>query len=242
MRIVDTLHGRLKLRSLKYILYVVLIVFLMLSTLRCGLESSRSYLNPPDVVDIASLDSQTFHFYSTDKNNEPEFQGFELYYKFYTDTTNILADTNYTTLDQLKANGFNRVTNIGNGDSIPLIKVQTLHIGSNFEITVDFSPIRNSSNPEIFSATDSIVSEPVEIGRGVKDVFEVYKPFLDFQTNDLDIGSEIYNSVVNDNTPLFIVLYVLSFGNIFSDYYYSDCEYLGYIDLANITNIKEYFH
>ncbi len=140
---------------------VVILIVLVVLEVGCGLPSPY-YLSPPSVSSLFGQFTLSCTFQNANRSQDYEatFQGFELYYKFFGNTTDstFLADqqygtTSYTPTDLVNSHGFHRVT-LGSGtggltpdstpgnSSAPLINIASLDsadLATSFSITITFN-------------------------------------------------------------------------------------------------------
>jgi hypothetical protein len=171
---------------------LVLAVFPLL--LGCGIEVPTTPLNPPGTpFPLADTTNPTFTIKCTTQNNEPDFRGFELYYKFYKSSAEIEAGlSNVTEYDLRIKNNFAPVCfqedtfsvtppqNLHSSTSFkPLLFVQPLDRGTAFDITITFSSIPQTQPIVKYNGTQytipnlpafSDAGQDISIRRNVGDV------------------------------------------------------------------------
>jgi hypothetical protein len=165
---------------------------LLLSFAGCGLPDSF-YLSPPSIGvstgALASALSGNFVIQHTDRSSEPDFRGYELYYKLYTGPPPVAdqnlgtaATTSTSTVDALMTqSGF---LTLCRGPSVspppatasaqavapdtsvatrtlPLILIDPSDRGSNFTITINVNPVNQSSGSD--SATNFTYTAPTGV-------------------------------------------------------------------------------
>jgi hypothetical protein len=216
---------------------------------QCGLEYVP-YLTPP-----RSLTSLTFFRVQKPAANDSEFvageweyQGIELYYKFYVPGIEVppISDKSYTKLGELQANGFYRLSShpdeTKNSVLKPVLAIDTGVWDANRDFTIDLSSNRNIKE----ESTDTVVV--AEIRRGVlygsEELGDPYfRPFLwddlnatiqrGFASTHADVGEELYNYMDTNNlSKITMAMYALSYGKIdgLLDLH-SDAVYLGDISV-----------
>jgi hypothetical protein len=179
----------------------------------CGLEY-YSLLNPPNPIYGTSTDG-TFQFSAGSANNEFEFLGFELYYKFYRPVLDS-PENSINTFEELQTKSFRRLNNAGsdtiNSRSKPLFWSEAFK-GTTYTVTIDF--FTDPGNPTV-SATVTPQREITGLLRGVDALpppyDSLFKPFYNYEIADEDITPDIYNSYIIPGLPVTLVLYVLSYG------------------------------
>jgi hypothetical protein len=201
----------------------------------CGLPEPF-YLNPPTAAFNNDPTTGSFTIQMTDHSSEPEFRGYELYYKFYADATAASAEAASLggptkTVDDLLQHGFLtlcRGPGTGAGE-LPLPQdssVETratpfLAINVNdrspvvaFPITVTFNPegaTEISTNFSYTSPTYGPTSQ--EIDRHVDASTGRCKPFTfgagNYVQTDADF-SAVYGSI--QGQLLYVAVYAVSYG------------------------------
>ncbi len=224
-----------------------LFIFLLpvvLNNYGCGLENI-TYLSPPGNPTLASPTYTTFTINSTSKNDEAEFLGFELYYKFYTTSFSIPSVED---VDDLKSYGFLPVcssSDTASGTYVnhtqPLFEVPAVDRGKTFAITVTFT------NPTTVPGSDS---QPALVYNGTPLTFSIRRDFgdADYGSNSYLQGkpfvqriphvADAYKATDSDVTSVYsasivsLLMYAMSYGkeNITTDLY-SPPVYLGYINI-----------
>jgi len=181
----------------------------------CGLPSPY-FLEPPGYpkLGFASDSTPIFYVESTTVNNEPEFRGFELYYKCYKDEASIEDGFGPGNQESdLKAAGFLPVCTASDlspqGRSVPLIPIDVDDRGSTFTITLNF----NAPGTAQYKYNGPVSLENVSVGvrRFVFDGVNRCKTFdyASFLAPDADI-SKIYAEL--SGGPIYIAMYALSYG------------------------------
>jgi hypothetical protein len=215
-----------------------LVLSSLLTLSQCGFPVSFLQLIAP--LPIFHAGTTIFEFRkTTDAGDvEPEFRGFELYYRFFEAVPGnvVFADT----YEELISNGYRRVYSADDRvGSIhkPLIRVDPADYTKKFTITVSFNSITPPDDPRI-TASD-IDSPPLappldapisDFRRGVvREVpsNDIFKQFSEFASTDADVAS-IWSSFQISGK---LVLYVLSYGYDVSQFgqLYSEPVYLGEI-------------
>lgn len=210
---------------MKHYLKIIHILFLLFLLLSCGLEENITSLTPPQFFRTDDGDKY-FQFIISVSNDETELRGLEIYYKFYSDDTNL--ELNLETKDELVAADFKRLSSstdsLNNYDK-PLIPIFYYEGGTEYDyrgkeslITVDFSvfyynrldPIIKAEPQEAFALefTDFIVRRESTYTSG--SYTGDCKPFNDMSVEDSDLDH--ISVTLNDGYDLNIVLYVLCFG------------------------------
>jgi hypothetical protein len=225
----------------------------------CGLPD-QYYLAPPVAPIKAIATSNYFQFNNPDHSIDLNvvFKGFDLYYKFYADTSVIedLAYDSTSPLDaasQLKAKGFFELcarTDTPPNRSFPVVPISAMVRADSFTVYVNINqPTAGTS----FSTTSNLVSYytysppsgslvETEIRRFVADpsATGAYKTFLPNQwvgnnysssPPDPDIASPVLSSILGTGGGnAYVALYAVSYGVIgVSTPSRSAAEYLGYI-------------
>ena len=229
-------------------LTLILFIAVLLGT-GCGLPDAF-YLSPPSVTFTSDIRSGTFSLLMTDHTSEPEFRGYELYYKLYADAATIGADANLGgsggTVDGLRQEGFLTLTrgpgtfaqdvSVGSR-TVPVLPIVTLDRTSSFPITISFNPGSGADSATNFSyASPTKGAVQQEIDRHVDGVINGVsrcKPFT--------FGRSFYLVTDPDFTAisgavsgqLYLALYVASYGlQNLSTPIYSYPVYLGYVSLS----------
>jgi len=209
----------------------------------CGLESFM-LLQPPTANQ--SPPPGKFQFYAGSENNEFEFLGFELYYKFYHPSDSADDYINISSFEQLLARSFRRLnnadSNIDNTTSIskPLFLSKDFK-GTPYDVTIDFS---NSEEPKVSSSVVGLPQRAITgLRRGVAlppPYASLWKPFYTFSGDplDMDITSSIYD-LINAPSLVRLVVFALSYGKDVSGLeLYSQPVFLG--DQALIFSNRSY--
>jgi hypothetical protein len=176
----------------------------------CGLESYL-LLNPPTAV--SSTASGEFKFKADSTNNEYEFLGFEVYYKFY--LTSETPNNSINTFEQLKTDSFLRLNNGGSDTATSISKplfFSESWKGTSYTVTIDFF---NSANPSVDpDAPGRSITGLLRgvIGVGLLSPYDSYfKPFYNYVSADTDITPNLLNDI-NAGLSVTLALYVLSYG------------------------------
>jgi hypothetical protein len=223
----------------------VLFLFILFLCISCGIPDEIPVLSKPLKITESDIED-FFKFKATEENGssseQPEFRGFEVYYKFFsinTDINTLENQSGYTTTIELTINGFRRITYYINDDECdnttrvikPLIKVPVG--GTEASITINF---KDENNVHVVSDPEDYISIPgagtiLPIRRGIEDDENsgFFKGFDTFKTSDLDV---IGISNLDVDKQVIIMVYVLSYG-IFdlSQPIYSDALCLGNIEI-----------
>jgi hypothetical protein len=211
----------------------------------CGLEKIP-YLNPPVGWGPSGT---TFSFTRTvgpTGNSESgvnyQFEGFELYYKFY--TTADTVDTGIADRSGLLAASFHRVCG---GDVIPWDLLNTtkplIEVAWNDPLPIDFT-LDFGASPEPQATDDRDPHEITALMRRWPQYSSTHSPPDQFKRfayvpsdpesyrlSDQDVGDTIWGEIEAGRNVL-LALYVLSYGT--QDYgtdLYSDAVYLGSIEI-----------
>jgi len=158
-----------------------------------------------------------FTFRCTTANSEPEFEGFELYYKFYTNEQT--PNEGITDRSGLLAAGFDRVCEAPpeyhNDIDKPLIEVIP---PDDIEFTLDFAA---SPEPTVtsFPAGITVIMRRAAYYSSSTTHLDEFKSFdYDYdaietymETDDPDYGSEVL-AAIDARSDLHLTLYVLSYG------------------------------
>jgi hypothetical protein len=223
----------------------------------CGLPD-QYYLAPPVVLSSATSTSNFFQFQNPDHSFDLNivFKGFDLYYKFYADTSLIEANAYDSTspLDaasQLKAKGFFELcarTDTPPNRNLPVVPINAAVRMDSFTVYVNINqPTVGTS----FSTTSSLISYytynppsgslvEAEIRRNMGDPLATgaYKTFLPNQwvgnnyssPPDTDIASPVLSAILSTGGNAYLAMYAVSYGVIgVSTPSRSAAEYLGYI-------------
>ncbi len=205
----------------------------------CGLEIIPVLERPGNPI-LATPTTPRFQLVYTTANNQAEFRGFELYYKFYLSGSTL--ETNYQTVDELRSHGFRRV--LGTGDTLtnfvpPLVPVDPADRAVGFTSEADLSTLPSPTGPIPSLLYAGTVTGPrtIQVLRSAQDAttgqLKSFAPVLasgasNYLSTDQDLSSDIVAAGRVD-----AVLYGLAFGLLdFSTPLYSAPVYLGY---ATIT-------
>ncbi len=183
----------------------------------CGLETvvllSAPGSGPPDET------AKTFTIYLTASNNELEFRGIEIFYKFYPDLGSF--EGGLATYGDVVAAGFRRLTSLRDAptlQNLPLIPVDSGDRGMPSKITLDFSPLENKAVPVMSAVpvTTGLTFANTEFRRavvyGVTGLFKTFYSETDdgFVHDDVDISA--LGLSAGTNPIVYIGLYALSYG------------------------------
>jgi hypothetical protein len=197
----------------------------------CGLDS-WPYLDPPGLPEWTASDLREEFQIKNVATAVPEFRGFELYYKFHTESQ--VRETTIKTREALVSAQFRRVyadTDTLDAFNPPVIKVAIGDRNTNFDTVAFFTPDNDPANPP-FADYDYISGVPVAdiaLRRAVKD-FGVLKEFDlgSLAVTDEDIAA-IWTEAQTDGY-VYLVLYAISYGlKDFSTPLYSEAQYLGFM-------------
>jgi hypothetical protein len=223
----------------------------------CGLEY-LTFLNPPGTPGLASSLTPTFTVQATTANNEIEFRGFELYYKFYSDSSQIqLVPSNTLESDLRNIYGYVPIcSSLDPGATTgnlhvnkPLLPVQIGDRGASFAITVNFVSLNgniDTSQPVVTYSGATAPTQPAandwirrNVGDNVLGSTTYTQPKLFIRRNpsdpptyastDVDVQG-ILSIAQTSGNGLTLAIYALSYGkqDITTDIY-STPVYLGYI-------------
>jgi len=223
--------------------YLLLPALLALLLSGCGLPVFI-LLNMPESGAPAAAGK--FYFVADADNSEPEFRGFELYYRIY--PSGAETDIDLKSLDELLAKGFRRVSLISerkNDLDKPLIYIEQGDRGSSYNVSVDFSGLSDVTvplveNPDPGEPTAAASLDPPGILTIRRAVFyseagstDVFKRFNEIAENDDDITSQIWDDLTISSLPVPLVLYALSFGRAAdSTEVYSVPLWIGELDIS----------
>jgi len=228
-------------RPHRFVGYFLISLAILCFLPQCGL-GYIPFLSEPLSL-FANDADKTFQFKRTSDNTEAEFLGFEIYYKFYTES--VEPDNTIITYSALSPNGFSRLSSsddLRNHISKPLIKIPFGNTNT-ITFTLDFNQVPEK-DPET-SSTDLTVGD-VSLRRSVyydsdqgtePDHCKHFPETEDdtpetYEDNDNDIDSSVWTIIstapTSDNVKL--ALYVLSYGlENYTLPLHSDALYLGYI-------------
>ncbi len=210
----------------------------------CGLPDPF-YLNPP-VVSFASPLDNGFTMQNTDRSGEPDFRGYELYYKLYSDSAAIAADANLGAgtpgVDALVQKGFMALCRgpgslpqdlSVEGRSSPLILIAPPDRSVAFQISIPFVPTTDSGTKVTYTSP-TYASFSQELDRHVNGISRC-KPFRFGAGNYLSSDQDIM-PVWPPGSTLYIAMYVVSYGlQNLSTPIYSYPVYMGYLQLSNFV-------
>ena len=187
----------------------------------CGIDS-YPYLSPPKTSSILKpLEGEaTFQFKNNTENNANYFEGYELYYKFYSSDP---SDTEYdsdtssinltTTKDKLLSLGYKRLYEYPLNLSLPLIPVDQDEKNNNFDIYIDFSLLDETVKPypQAEYLDNSInLARYISINNDDNSDFESFLPISFTEETYSDISSSLLNPL--PSSDIYLSLYVLSYG------------------------------
>jgi hypothetical protein len=234
------------------ILTTCFILLICLFTLaQCGLEDfpfltpPRSLTKSPTAFRVRKQTANDSEF----EVGEWEYQGIELYYKFYLLDQVPVSEKNYTTLTELQNNGFFRITSANDQSIIkPVLAIDTGL--AEFQGDVDFRIEMTNLQVTVDEPAPATVMVD-QIRRGVRyDNSEPgYPYFRRFLWDDLeaipqvgfaashgDVNQELYDFMddpVNTGLSITMVMYALSYGKqsgLLIDLH-SDAVFLGEISI-----------
>jgi hypothetical protein len=201
----------------------------------CGLPQSY-YLTPPATPTVwAGPTRPYFEVISTTANSEPEFRGFELYYKCYRIGELIQSSFGETSRESdLLSAQFRPVCSQSDPSpsarGVPLIPIDIPDRGKSFTITVDF----NSPLEATYKYTGPGTSNSVSVGvlRYVSDGAGACKTFdsIEFLATDIDISRIFAEAQAQSDPEFYIAMYAMSYGKQdLATTIWSSPVYLGYI-------------
>jgi hypothetical protein len=196
----------------------------------CGLDFPIVLASP---AQIPTTTGSLFLFGATAANVEPEFKGFEVYYKIYLPTSEYANEKYFATQFDLVQAGFRRLTSALDSTAapqVPLLPVDPGDQGTVFEVTVDFV---DPSNPEIYD--DGAPAVPVAVAELRRSIPRAapfsteFKPFYEWDSTDADIlhSPDILSVYISTNSSVLLRLFVLSFGLDFTGALYSTPVWIG---------------
>ncbi len=183
----------------------------------CGLETvvllSSPGSGPPDET------AKTFTIYLTTSNDEAEFRGIEIFYKFYSALGSF--EGGLATYSDVVAAHFLRLTSLRDAptlQNLPLIPVDSGDRGKPSTITLDFSPLENNAIPVMRAVPDTtgLTLADTEFRRAV--VYNVTGQFKTFysETDDGFVHDDADISALGlsggTDPVVYIGLYALSYG------------------------------
>ncbi len=194
---------------------------LSLSLSGCGLEQFFIQLIPPEPNYQGGVQFFEFKKVTDDTNVEPEFRGFELYYRFFEVKESIVF---VNAFEEFAARGYRRVYSSSDrvgSISRPLIPVSDTGTPGDrertFTVKVDFADVTTDPDfPLIYDDADPKLDSPIDvrdIRRGIT-YDEIgqnteYKRFWEFKSTDADISGIDWDSFQIQGK---LVLYALSYG------------------------------
>ncbi len=223
----------------------------------CGLPDPF-YLSPPAVTTTGTL-VYSFQLTSTDRSAEPDFRGFELYYKIYADPGSAAADAGWGGGDPgpslLIQKGFLAVCRgpsvqpappgglsadtSADARILPLIPIAPGDRSSSFPVQINFGPVTGDTSTN-FSYTSPSTGQPVvqQIDRHVNvSAGSGCKPFTfgaaNYVSTDPDI-SAVFSNI--QGGIIYVGVYVLSYGiQNLSTPIYSSPVFMGYLQLSQFS-------
>jgi hypothetical protein len=235
-------RGTIPNKVFKILKTCLIVPVCLFSLAQCGLEY-LPYLTPPAYLVPGTSSFKVRKLAANDDEKVPfdwEYQGIELYYKFYLPTPGVPeSEKAYTQLSELTtAKGFYRISkylpaDVDNSDkdkSIrrPLIEIDTGLLSGNvdFEIKLVDMEIEEKKTPAVVveqirrGVPYDYLTEPDEY-----PFFQRFRPPDDFDELDDDINPDLYAEKGN----IIMTMYALSYGkqnDLLLDLY-SDAVYLG---------------
>lgn len=215
------------------------LAFAILNLASCGIPAASIQLIAPAAINEAGVQYFRFSKITDGASVEPEFRGFELYYRFYDVTeTPQFPDT----FEELATYGYRRVNAATDVvypslPSKPLILVDINDWDDIFTVKVDFSNTA-SPYPTITAAmTDDAIPVALDVPIDIQDIrrgipdespSDKYEQFFDYEELDDDIQGLDWSEFQLQGK---LVLYVLSYGFSFAvatfGETYSEPVYLG---------------
>jgi hypothetical protein len=251
-------RGTFPKKVLRILLNCLLVPLCLFALAQCGLEYVP-YLTPPRSL----TKSPTAFRVRKDAANDSEFvvgeweyQGIELYYKFYVPGIEVppILDKSYTKLSELEDNGFHRIsrytppgdddqTDIDKAIRKPVLEIDIVTWTGNVDFVIDMVNLTIKDQPPEDPPPPPPATLFVEqIRRGVSydpstevDKYPFFQQFIsdDFDAADDDAGSDLYDYIANTpGGPIIMAMYALSYGKIegLLDLH-SDAVYLGDISI-----------
>jgi hypothetical protein len=221
------------MKLLKLLKPVLFLPVCFLTIAQCGLEylpflTAPISLGPSGTTFIIRKTADN----DTESSLEWEYQGIELYYKFYIPTD--FPDNNLTELSELIAKKFHRISHPDDEEKSiqkPLLDGTVLAGDVDFEIGIENLQITETSTPVVVV---SEIRRGVPYG-GVGPDSAKFRRFdvEDFEATDDDVvGTGINDYIAISASKITMVMYAFSYGK--KDYVvdlYSDAVYLGEIDV-----------
>ncbi len=235
----------MKLKGI-FTLFIILTLSAVMLSSSCGLYS-YPYISPPDVRTV-SITGGNAIIINTGDNDPDVFRGYEIYYKFYNQSTaandqrndhnQIFNKLNDDAPKVLTAAGYRRVRtekNTRDDTLYPMISVPAGSKDNRFDLIINFSPITtNGSKEELkirylgteLSLYRDVVDQAPDTGESPSASDTVYK---DFNSDDLQ-----YTEYQDGDLPsgdVSLSMYVFSYGiheNIYN--LYSTPVWLGYVN------------
>ena len=188
----------------------------------CGIPT-YPHLDPPESSTIKEpLEAEKiFQFGNNPDNNANYFEGYELYYKFYSTDP---SDTNLEeekdsidlnpSLEKLLLLKYNRMYSLDDLTQSPLIPIYSENKKESFYIYIDFSGITLTLNPYPVVRHEYLAQE-IKAARYVSTTDPEYKELVGFSPSDLtaeysDISEDIISEFCSN---IYLVLYVLTYGS-----------------------------
>ncbi|MFP4382578.1 MAG: hypothetical protein ACLFSE_00925 [Spirochaetia bacterium] len=209
----------------------------------CGLARYPTIL-PPEQIQAPGDILNEFEFLHDPENDPDIFLGYELYYKFYTDLSNIEnetynEDTAYIENNAvfgsnvpniLQARSYFRITSPEvQAEAKPLIRFSLAQETEQTKVTVSFEPNPDYNPEEAYAFWGE--TDVITIQRSVSGTAGNFEPFLNeyYDADDADIPED-YDPV---NPDLSIALYAVSYGIDTTEFrsFYSEPLLLGKLEL-----------
>ena len=186
---------------------------------RCGIDS-YPYLSPPSYSSIREpLEGESvFQFKNNTENNANYFEGFEIYYKFYSsspsdsDYDSDTSSINLTpTKEKLESLGYKRLYEYSSDLFLPLIPVEQEYKNDDFTVIIDFSSLDEIIKPY---PKAEYLGNSINLARyvSVNNSDNLY--FKSFRSESFqEVYSDLDSSLFNAEYPnIYLSLYVLSYG------------------------------
>lgn len=219
----------------------LLTILLLTVAVSCGLPSYPA-LYPPLIPEFPTESSLDFTFAIPSGNNSSVFQGFEIYYKLYTDSDLETLDTELPAIidfPTLLGHGYHRLLLSGSSsteDQKPLVPSE--NDPDLPALIIDFSPLsfsgENASKYPSLTAggeTYTLARNAAEANMPVRR--KGFSPD-EFAKGEADVPQTFTTDPDSPGSRLFIAIFVLSYGvDIVANEFniYSEPTYAGYIAL-----------
>jgi hypothetical protein len=186
----------------------------MLSLAGCGLENII-LLEPPVSSYLAGNDR--FSFRATSANSEPEFIGFEVYYRIFAISGDSVP-ASFNTFEEMVAASFRRLYDPqwAPGDAgltLPLIAPNAVDIGTDYEIAVSFN-VADNIYPQVTSSGLSTEIDMQAARRAIPGLSE-YKRFdrSGFSSGESDVTSLALQALQQvPAVEVRVVMFAISYG------------------------------